>query len=156
MTIYTMSVKYLSRDTMKKLSGYLLFAVLGIAILSGCLQSGPEEDLTPAPAEEKGYIDITAPELREMLSDEELFLLDTHIPEQRHIRGTDAFVPFEEIEENLDKLPADKSTKIVVYCRSGSMSAIASEKLVELGYTNVHNLLGGTIEWAKQGYEFEE
>lgn len=137
--------------TMKKL--YLTFLILTIAgLLSGCID---QNEQTP-PTGEKGYTDITAPELKEMMSQGAVFLLDTHIPEQEHIKGTDEFIPFNEIDANLDKLPADKDARIVVYCRSGSMSATASGKLVEQGYTDVNNLLGGANEWRKQGYEFDE
>jgi rhodanese-related sulfurtransferase len=127
-----------------------------LVMFSGCIDQTGQKAIPSAEEPEKGYRDITASELKEMMSQEDIFLVDTHIPEQRHIKGTDEFIPFNEIEANLDKLPEDKNAKVVVYCRSGSMSAVASEKLVELGYTNVSNLLGGTIEWTKQGYEFEE
>jgi len=121
------------------------------------INTGTEPHQITFPLNLTGYRDITAPELKAMLEKgEEMLLIDVHIPEQQHIKGTDDFIPFNQIEANLDRLPRDKTAKIVVYCRSGSMSAIASKKLVELGYTNVNNLLGGTIEWRKLGYEFED
>lgn len=82
-------------------------------------------------------------EFSKLIEDEGSFLLDVHIPEQSHIPGTDAFVPYNEIGVNVDKLPENKSTPILVYCRSGSMSRAASEELVGLGYTNVYDLEGG-------------
>ena len=78
-----------------------------------------------------------------MLENKDFFLLDVHTPEQEHIENTDAFIPYNEIDQFLTQLPQDKSEKIVVYCRSGSMSIEASEKLIELGYKNVYNLEGG-------------
>lgn len=89
------------------------------------------------------YIDITAGELKNMLENKDFFLVDVHIPEQEHIPGTDALIPFNDISNNLNKLPEDKNAKIVVYCRSGHMSVEASQKLAEFGYTNVYNVLGG-------------
>ena len=94
-----------------------------------------------------GYRDITAAELKAVLEKDDFFLLDVHIPEQKHIKGTDAFIPYNEIEKYVDRLPKDKDTKIVVYCRTGSMSAEASRTLLRLGYKKVYNLLGGIKAW---------
>lgn len=95
----------------------------------------------------QAYHSVTAATLKTWVESKEFlqdfFLLDTHIPEQEHIPSTDAFIPFNEIQMSADSLPADKDTKIVVYCRSGSMSKQASEALIEMGYTNVYDLEGG-------------
>ena len=40
-----------------------------------------------------------------------------------------------------------KNKKIIVYCRSGSRSSNAANKLVELGYTNVYDL-GSIDNWS--------
>lgn len=93
--------------------------------------------------EEITYRNVSAADFLGMLQSKDFFLLDVHIPEQEHIENTDAFIPYNEIESNLPKLPQDKSAPIVVYCRSGSMSLEASQKLIDLGYTNVTNLQGG-------------
>ena len=47
--------------------------------------------------------------------------------------------------EVIDQLP-DKDQMILVYCRSGNRSKQASEKLVDLGYTNVVEF-GGIMDW---------
>ena len=62
------------------------------------------------------------------------------------------FIPYNEIDKNLDKFPQDKSARIVLYCRSGRMSAIAAETIVKLGYTDVWNLKEGMREWEQKGY----
>ena len=89
------------------------------------------------------YRMIEPSELKAMLAKKDFFLLDVHIPEQVHIPGTDAFIDYRRIKENADKLPVDKNTKIVVYCRSGGMSYSAANDLMELGYTHVYVLSGG-------------
>jgi len=93
--------------------------------------------------EEISFTNISASELKQDLVDKDFFLLDVHIPEQEHIMGTDAFIPYNELELHLDEIPSDRSTPIVVYCRSGNMSLEVSAKLIDLGYTNVKNLDGG-------------
>ena len=99
-----------------------------------------------------GYKNISVKELADMLKNKDFTMVNVHIPYIGDIEGTDLSIPFNEITNNLDKLPEDKNSKIVLYCQSGSMSEIASEKLVDLGYTNIYNLNGGMIEWQKQGY----
>jgi rhodanese-related sulfurtransferase len=87
---------------------------------------------------------ISPSEFAERARDENAFVVDVHTPEQTHIPGTDAVIPFDQIQTNTDKLPTDKSTPILVYCRSGSMSATAAEEIASLGFTNVYDLAGGT------------
>ena len=76
-----------------------------------------------------------------------------HIPYEGEIPQTDLFIPYNQIEENLSQLPQDKGAKIILYCRSGSMSATAARTLVKLGFSKVWNLDGGMVEWERQGYE---
>lgn len=44
----------------------------------------------------------------------------------------------------------DKSKEIIVYCSVGYRSEKVSEKLKEIGFTNVSNLYGGIFEWKNQ------
>jgi len=77
------------------------------------------------------------------LEDKHFFLIDVHVPEQEHIEGTDAIIAYDQIQDHLSELPQDKNEKIVLYCRSGSMSQQAAQTLAELGYTDVSHLDGG-------------
>jgi|GEM_PF-4235330 len=47
--------------------------------------------------------------------------------------------------------PDDRTTKIVLYCRSAHWSAIAAQTLVAAGYTNVWHLDGGMVAWDAAG-----
>jgi rhodanese-related sulfurtransferase len=134
--------------------GLLAVALLGVPITQGC--ASPAGEPPPAPktvtVAEGSYLDISAAQLNSMLAQKDFILINVHIPYQGEIAGTDLFIPFNEVEQNLSKLPSDKGAKIVVYCRSGGMSAISAETLVRLGYTNVWNLKGGMVEWQGEGY----
>ena len=55
-------------------------------------------------------------------------------------------IPEYEIANRAEKELPDKEQLILVYCRSGRRSKIASEELVKLGYTNVREF-GGIIDW---------
>src|SRR3989338_2703218 len=52
-----------------------------------------------------GYKNITSTQLKEMFEDKNFFLVNVHIPYEGEIEKTDAFIPYDEIEKNLDKLP---------------------------------------------------
>jgi rhodanese-related sulfurtransferase len=99
----------------------------------------------------KEYSEIHADELLARMESKDFFLLDVHIPEQDHIDGTDAFIPFTDVESRLSELPEDKTDEIVVYCRSGSMSQVAAQTLIDNGYKNVSFLEGGKTEYDNLG-----
>ena len=123
-------------------------------LVAGC-QSKPVTGETVTLA--KGsYRNITANELNVMSKDKNFTLINVHIPFAGNIPGTDLSIPYDEIENSLAQLPADKNAKIILYCRSGHMSKIAAEKLVALGYTNIWNLSGGMADWEKAGYQIEK
>ena len=131
---------------------YLLIAVVVIAfILAGC---APSED---SQQNGQGYTNINVETLEKMMNErrDTFLLVNTHIPFEGNIPDTDLTIPFNEITENLDKLPDDKDAEIVLYCRSDNMSHDAAADLVEAGYTNVKNLVGGFNAWKDAGLPME-
>jgi len=123
----------------------MFFLGLLAFVISAC---GTEEN----PEKKKSFVDITAQQLNKMLEEKDFTLINVHIPYGGEIPQTDLFIPYNEIEENADRLPQEKNAKIVIYCRSDRMSNIASETLVEMGYTNILNLKGGMKAWKAEGY----
>lgn len=109
--------------------------------------------LAPVKVDVKGgaYTNVTPAMLKQMLATKDFAFINVHIPYEGEIANTDAFIPYDQVEQNLTKFPVDKNARVFLYCRSGHMSTIAAEKLVGLGFTNVWNLDGGMIEWERAG-----
>ncbi len=98
------------------------------------------------------YTNVDAKTLKQMLDHKNFTLVNVHIPYIGELANTDAFIPYNEIEQKVSQLPSDKNAMIVLYCSSGHMSTTAAQKLVALGYTNVWNLDGGMSGWTNQGF----
>ena len=56
-------------------------------------------------------------------------------------------IPVGELESRLGEISDYKDKPVLVYCRSGNRSVTASNVLIDNGFTEVHNLLGGIGAW---------
>ena len=100
------------------------------------------------------YVNITVEEAKRIIKSdsEDVILLDVRTGDEynsAHISGA-TLIPVSELCNRTEEL--NKSKQIVVYCRSGHRSAAASGILVENGFKNVYNLLGGINAWEDRGY----
>ena len=115
------------------LSAVVCLCLLGLA---GCAQ---KEDNV-----ENTYQQISAQEAKSIMDTEkEYVIIDARTEEEfaeGHIKNA-ILIPEYEIAARAEKELPDKDALILVYCRSGRRSKIASEELVKLGYTNVKGYL---------------
>ncbi len=95
------------------------------------------------------YEQITQKEAKEIMDTRtDFWIVDARTQEEfaeGHIKDA-ILIPEYEIAERAEEELPDKNKLILVYCRSGRRSKIASEELVKLGYTNVKEF-GGIIDW---------
>ncbi|HYH48583.1 MAG TPA: rhodanese-like domain-containing protein [Acidimicrobiia bacterium] len=77
-------------------------------------------------------------------------LINVHIPYEGELADTDAFIRYDKILGDA-RLPQEKNTEILLYCRSGRMSEEAGAELNKAGYTNVAHLEGGMKAWEASG-----
>ena len=129
----------------------LLSLLLTVLLLVGC-SAQPVEDVDPGE-----YTSISVETLDEMMETrrESFVLVNTHIPYEGDLPGTDFSVPYDAIGQNLDLFPSDKDAEIVLYCMNDPMSLMAADQLFAAGYRNVKVLTGGMNAWQSAGFTLE-
>lgn len=129
----------------------VIAAVIGIAIASS--PSSPVAGATGTVVQGNGgtWTNITPDRLATEMKTKDFTLLNVKTPYIGEIAGTDLYIPYTDLAARASELPQDKSAPIVVYCRSGNESTIASQTLLDLGYTNIQNLDGGMNSWTASG-----
>ena len=121
----------------------------------------PTKTLTPTPIAEAtatpsiSYTTLSVSELQQMLKEKDFLLVNVYVPFEGNLPQTDLSIPYNQIDQHPDELP-DKDARIVLYCRSGSVSAIAAKRLVEIGFTHIYTLQGGFDAWKQAGLPMEE
>lgn len=122
----------------------ILFSIFG---LTGCSNSTNRSNTV---SNSNTYQQITAEEAAKMMQSEtDYIVLDVRTEQEYasgHIPGA-VNIPNETIASGAIQQLPDKEQLILVYCRSGNRSKQASEKLVNLGYTNIVEF-GGINDWS--------
>ena len=93
---------------------------------------------------------ISVDELKKRIdAGEQINLVDVREPNENaefNIGGT--LLPLGEIRNyNTDAIDDLKYKEVILYCRSGNRSGIATQILEQMGFTNVKNLTGGMLAW---------
>lgn len=131
---------------MKKL--IMIFLTFGVLGLSACGVTDNDESTT-IQEEAVTYISVSGKEAKQIMEKEKNYIiLDVRTQEEfdaGHIPGA-VLIPDYEIQQRAQKELTDKNQLILVYCRSGRRSKLASQALADMGYTNVVEF-GGINDW---------
>jgi rhodanese-related sulfurtransferase len=109
--------------------------------------------LTSCTSQEAKYINLDVTQFANKVIEPKVVILDVRTPGEfasGHIVGA-INIDAESGNFESEVSTLDKKLVYAVYCRSGRRSTIAVEKMVELGFTNLYNLNGGTIDWESAG-----
>jgi len=135
-------------SVMKKICRLLLVAVFCLLAitLTSCGNNNTDEVQTNM---NNTYEQISGEQAKALMDSEKGYvIIDARTQEEfdgGHIPGA-VLIPEYEIADRAEKELPDKNQLILVYCRSGRRSKIASQALIDLGYTNVKEF-GGIIDW---------
>lgn len=128
-----------------------------VLLLSACTSANegtstvtpdPSQTEMPADVSDSAYHKITAEEAKTMIDAGDVTVVDVRTAEEyaeAHIPNA-ILMPVESIGEELPEALPDQEAVLLVYCRTGVRSKQASDKLVELGYTQVYDF-GGIRDW---------
>jgi len=97
--------------------------------------------------------EVTPTEAFGELQSPDVALIDTREPYEYaevRIEGS-KLIPPAMVADEISKAVPDKSTRIILQCRSGARSATAAEQLMRLGYVDVASMAGGILEWEAAG-----
>ena len=83
------------------------------------------------------------------IQDSDYILVDVRTAEEYESGHIQYAVNFDFYSGSFQKeiLSLDKSSSIILYCRTGVRSANSCQLMSELGFKNVFNLVGGIVEW---------
>lgn len=120
---------------------------VGAACRSGDDQKLPAKGSAATPAQTPvAFARLDPAAFAERMQNKDAMVINVHVPYEGEIDQTDAFIPYDRIVGD-PRLPKDKNSEILLYCRSGRMSEQAAAALIQAGYTNVADLKGGMNGW---------
>lgn len=124
---------------MKAIPLTILIIIMLVSLAACDSSSNSKEEYTKLTAEEaKTRID----------SSDDVIIVDVRTNNEymeEHIEGA-ILIPNETIKDSMPEQLPDLDAEILVYCRSGNRSHQASNKLIDMGYTNIYDF-GGIIDW---------
>ena len=133
----------------------LLCAVFLMVTASLSLAAAPKGPMDFVNASKARITEVTAAQVKADLdAGKKLILLDVrdkeefdagHLPNALHVsRGL--------MEFKIGRMVPDKNANIILYCRTGARSALATDVLNQMGYVNAKNMAGAFKAWGTAGY----
>jgi len=115
--------------------------VIAVALLTGC--SSTSDAVT----------DVDVAEAQQIVDDGGAVILDVRTPEEfaaGHLPGA-ININVEASDFDTKVAGLDESAETLVYCQTGNRSGVATDKMADLGFTDVSDLQGGIEAWAAAG-----
>jgi rhodanese-related sulfurtransferase len=133
-------------------TGILILLLLIVAVFSA-FSLGKNENKA-VDFEGPGYWELSSDEAADLIKNINPFILDVRTKGEYlkgHLEGA-YLLPVQILEREIELIEKYKDQDILIYCRSGNRSTVASKILLDSGFTNVYNLRYGINEWIAKGY----
>lgn len=129
----------------------LLALALGAVLTVGGLAACGADDGTSATA--ATVTDVDPAGFAELATDPDATVLDVRTPQEfaaGHLPGAiniDSSAP--DFADAVAELPKDGT--YLVYCQTSNRSGVATDRMADLGFTDVYDMKGGIVAWADEG-----
>jgi len=105
---------------------------------------------------------VSVKELQSIIDDPNLILVDVQSKEaveesgmiKNAIHANRGFLEFyfdQRADNPFKKIDVKSDSKIIIYCGAGGQGALATKTLMDMGFTDVSNLEGGSGAWVEAG-----
>ena len=122
---------------------------LALALVLAVAATGCDDDKEPTLGT------VTPAALHAELQNKDFLLINVHVPYEGEIPGTDAHITYEDVDAIAEFIGDDLDRKVVIYCKSDTMTLVSGPPLVDRGYTNIRYLEGGMRAWEEAGYTLD-
>ncbi|WP_225752766.1 rhodanese-like domain-containing protein [Actinotalea sp. Marseille-Q4924] len=129
----------------------LPLAVAALLAVGGLTACGAEDGASSAVS----VTDVGPTAFAELADDPDVTVLDVRTPQEfaaGHLPDAvniDSSAP--DFADAVGRLPKDG--RYLVYCQTSNRSGVATDRMVDLGFTDVYDLQGGIVAWAGEGGE---
>jgi thioredoxin len=106
------------------------------------------------PSGDTQFKELTSDEAKAFIGKSNPLILDVRTPNEYHaghIAGA-KLIPVQQLGERLKEIESYKDKDILIYCRSGNRSTVASQILNKNGFKRLYNLRYGYTDWEKKGF----
>ena len=126
---------------MKKAVSLAVAAIASVGLLAGCSSSNE--------ATKK----VDPVEFSEVIAQPGVIILDVRTPEEFNAGHIENAININVADSNFSSEVSklDKNATVAVYCRSANRSAVATNEMAELGFTDMYDMQGGIIDWEAAG-----
>jgi len=104
------------------------------------------------------FTELTVNEGVDLIRSSDPLILDVRTPNEYyagHIKNS-KLIPLQQLEGRMSEIGKYKNKPILVYCRFGNRSTVASEIMIRNGFKKLYNLRQGVIGWQKAGEQLEK
>ena len=136
----------------------LLFLPFILFLLNSCESTGQQPEIRSKTTESEveapkpAFVDLNIEEFKKMMHQPNVVILDVRTPEETALGKIDGAIEIDVKDPSFDqKIQAlDKEKTYLVYCASGGRSVKSCNKMANLGFNNLYNLVGGYTAWSSE------